>query len=241
MESLVTTARFHLPTTATAVVLAGCASAEPEWVVLGPRTRALYYLSGRQSLAPRLYVPAGHVRALLGAPVTEVTDAVVPLDALRAAELTRRWEDGRSDLDAGRTERVFRSYLAETTLDAEREARWVRGVAARLIGEAGAAPARIGSVARDLGISERHLRNRFSAAVGVSPKHYARIERVRRVLAKMGTAPWARLATETSFYDQSHLVREFRGLMGVTPGEFAAGRIPTPLPCSPTKMVRRAA
>jgi AraC-like DNA-binding protein len=38
---------------------------------------------------------------------------------------------------------------------------------------------------------------------------------------------WSGLAAEAGYYDQSHLVAEFRRLMRVTPGAFAAGRVRT--------------
>jgi AraC-like DNA-binding protein len=31
---------------------------------------------------------------------------------------------------------------------------------------------------------------------------------------------WARIATEAGYYDQAHLIAEFRQLIGVTPGAF---------------------
>jgi methylphosphotriester-DNA--protein-cysteine methyltransferase len=75
-------------------------------------------------------------------------------------------------------------------------------------------------------VSERHLRNVFREEIGISPKRYARIARIRRVAAKAGTESWARLAADHGFYDQAHLVAEFRELLGVTPRAFLAGDVP---------------
>jgi AraC-like DNA-binding protein len=60
----------------------------------------------------------------------------------------------------------------------------------------------------------------FRDDLGMTPKHYARIARLRRVLARGPSSSWARLALETGFHDQSHLIREFRDLLQVTPSTF---------------------
>jgi AraC-like DNA-binding protein len=57
--------------------------------------------------------------------------------------------------------------------------------------------------------------------VGVSPKQFARIVRFQRALrvAKHG-ASWSTVATEAGYYDQAHLIAEFRELAGTTPAAF---------------------
>jgi AraC-like DNA-binding protein len=39
------------------------------------------------------------------------------------------------------------------------------------------------------------------------------------------------LANDTGYYDQSHMAAEFRAMMQVALGEFAAGRLPDGLAC----------
>jgi AraC-like DNA-binding protein len=82
-----------------------------------------------------------------------------------------------------------------------------------------------------LSISERQLRRRCRAAVGVGPKELHRILRfqgfVARVQASIGQqdasdVELARWAVEAGYHDQPHLSRECRRLLGVTPGELLA-------------------
>ncbi|MGV9642786.1 AraC family transcriptional regulator [Streptomyces sp. NPDC003514] len=66
-----------------------------------------------------------------------------------------------------------------------------------------------------------HLVRSFSAAYGIAPHQYLmsrRVGRARRLLLE-GRAP-AEVAAATGFYDQSHLTRHFRRLVGVTPGRY---------------------
>jgi methylphosphotriester-DNA--protein-cysteine methyltransferase len=81
------------------------------------------------------------------------------------------------------------------------------------------------------------LRNLFAEGVGLSPKHYARIDRVRTVLNRAGSVAWAELAAATGYYDQAHMTSDFRTLMGVPPRSYFTGRLPEAMPCA---TVRRA-
>jgi methylphosphotriester-DNA--protein-cysteine methyltransferase len=61
--------------------------------------------------------------------------------------------------------------------------------------------------------------------IGLSPKRFARIARLQRLLqtAAVG-APWAQLACNHGIADQAHLVKEFRDLLISTPTAFFAQR-----------------
>jgi AraC-like DNA-binding protein len=87
---------------------------------------------------------------------------------------------------------------------------------------------RIGELAAELGMSRRHLGGRFAAQLGLPPKAVARQLRfaaVRRAIERRPGA-WARIAAEAGYADQSHLVRDFRELAGVTPTQFVARLMP---------------
>jgi AraC-like DNA-binding protein len=82
-----------------------------------------------------------------------------------------------------------------------------------------------------LSISQRQLRRRCRAAVGVGPKELHRILRLRGFSARVQASiarrgdsdvDLARWAVETGYHDQAHLTRECRRLLRVTPGEFLA-------------------
>ena len=80
-----------------------------------------------------------------------------------------------------------------------------------------------------LGLSNRHLIAQFRRVVGLPPKTMARIERFNAVIeATKGRidVDWAGLAYRFHFADQSHLVREFKRLSGVSRTQFLAQRAP---------------
>ncbi|MFE2888923.1 AraC family transcriptional regulator [Streptomyces sp. NPDC059272] len=70
-----------------------------------------------------------------------------------------------------------------------------------------------------------HLVRAFSGAYGIAPHQYLmsrRVDHARRLLLE-GRPP-GEVATVTGFYDQSHLTRHFRKLVGVTPGRYSRDR-----------------
>jgi AraC-like DNA-binding protein len=75
------------------------------------------------------------------------------------------------------------------------------------------------------GFSRKHLGTLFQQQVGLSPKALARVHRFRGALALLdrsnGEVPWAALAELCGFYDQSHLINEFRRFTGFSPVELA--------------------
>nr|WP_211175605.1 helix-turn-helix domain-containing protein [Paenibacillus sp. SZ31] len=69
-------------------------------------------------------------------------------------------------------------------------------------------------------ISERQLHRKFSEWVGISPKRFSEVVRFHRVLNDIhqgNTADWAMLAQNHGFFDQAHLIRQFRKFYGETP------------------------
>lgn len=67
-----------------------------------------------------------------------------------------------------------------------------------------------------------HLVRAFGRSFGIAPHQYLmsrRVERARRLLLR-GMRP-ADTAVAAGFYDQAHLTRHFRRLVGVTPGRYA--------------------
>ncbi|WP_073950927.1 AraC family transcriptional regulator [Streptomyces kebangsaanensis] len=76
--------------------------------------------------------------------------------------------------------------------------------------------------ARLLHAHPAHLVRVFSTAYGIAPHQYLmsrRVGRARRLLLR-GRAP-GEVASVTGFYDQAHLTRHFKRLVGVTPGGYA--------------------
>ncbi|MGH3042013.1 MAG: helix-turn-helix domain-containing protein, partial [Gaiellaceae bacterium] len=97
----------------------------------------------------------------------------------------------------------------------------------RLRESGGAVP--IGALAAEVGSSRRHLIARFREQVGVPPKLLARILRFERVVSLVDSRTamgWGEIAQVCGYYDQSHLIRDFRQFAGSAPREFTRRRLP---------------
>ena len=194
------------------------------WVA-GPKMRAKFKTATGITRIVSLQFKPGWSVALLGVPASELTDRIVPLDEVWGRvghELCGDLLAARSPADemAGIARalalRAGRSFETTSGQLARRAVRLLEG------GET-----RVESVADRLGVTARHLRRAFTENVGIGPKDFARTVRLQRAV-RMGatSSDWARIAAEAGYYDQAHLIAEFRQLVGLTPGAFfdRAGR-----------------
>lgn len=164
----------------------------------------------------------GAARALLGVPASAISGGAVPLEDLwrgDAVEMLERME-GEPD-DSARAQvlqelllRRLRSARSSGTEEALRAVRCIEVHGGRH---------RLGDVAAWVGVGERRLQQLFQSCVGLSPRTWSRLVRLHasvRALRTRASPNWAELAVSAGFYDQSHLVNEFRALSGLTPSEF---------------------
>lgn len=86
---------------------------------------------------------------------------------------------------------------------------------------------RVAELATRLGVSDRHLRRLVMDETGISPRHFARIQRFHALLRSADCAPrpdWAALAFRHGYADQPHLIREVQDFAGLTPARLHAER-----------------
>ena len=87
----------------------------------------------------------------------------------------------------------------------------------------------IASLTDELGWSPKRLIARFRAQIGLPPKQAARLLRFQRAsedLAPAAASDWCAFAQDYGFYDQAHLINEFRRFAGDTPDGLLRRRLP---------------
>jgi AraC-like DNA-binding protein len=87
----------------------------------------------------------------------------------------------------------------------------------------------VGGLASALGWSRKHLIAQFRREIGLPPKTLARIirfGRVTKMLERSDAKSWIDVAQHCGYYDQAHLIRDFREFAGTTPGEFVGRLLP---------------
>jgi AraC-like DNA-binding protein len=182
-----------------------------------------------QMLGPLLVRPTGAVdlvgvrfhpwgaRRLGEVAARDLVDRILPDDAVCRIE-------GLRDTLAATSCLVDRLRLLEEQLGrrlratAEPPPRPVRALASGL--------GSVSLVAREAGISSRHLERLSRDWVGLPPGQLVRLLRFQRALRALRVrkaTPLARIALEAGYADQAHLTRECRRYGGMTPSQFRVG------------------
>jgi AraC-like DNA-binding protein len=162
---------------------------------------------------------------ILGLPMGELANRAVGLDQLpgrwlpnlqaRLAE-TAGWPRRFALLDEAMTARLA------ATAPPDRRVQWAWDQLAGSHGMVG-----IAGLASELGWSRRHLAAVFRRDAGLTPKMMARVLRFQRAHSYLDRVDrhggWSGVAAACGYYDQPHLIRDFREFAGATPGELAGG------------------
>jgi len=89
----------------------------------------------------------------------------------------------------------------------------------------------LAEVSRKTGYSQRHFIQLFKQHIGIAPKKYQRLYRFQQVLAHLyqtPQTPFVDLAHRYHFYDQAHLINEFKHFAQLTPGQYLMAERPYP-------------
>ena len=84
------------------------------------------------------------------------------------------------------------------------------------------------------GIGKRSLQRLFNEYVGASPKWVIRRCRLHEALERLhaGVVDVAGLAAELGYFDQAHLIQDFKTIVGVTPGQYQLSLVTKPAQAS---------
>lgn len=160
----------------------------------------------------------GGAHRFLGFPQNELTGRIQELEAVAgmwARPLISEVLDARTRGEAkAALERVLVRRRRERT---EAEQGVEKAVDAILASGGMVLPGRL---AEAMGISGRQLARRFERVVGLGPKRFCRIIRFQQVFRRVERGErvsWAAVAAECGYYDQAHLIKDFKEFSGETP------------------------
>jgi AraC-like DNA-binding protein len=161
--------------------------------------------------------------ALLGLPAAELRDVEVGAGELWGGSTAALDDELAAAATPAAALAALQYWLVARLADAGRPDPLALAAVERLApGRATGRVAEVAAVARSLAVSERQLRRRVEAAVGLAPKPLQRALRFQRFLALAGVTEHpsrrlAELAAASGYADQSHLNREAVRLDGRTP------------------------
>ena len=172
------------------------------------------------------FEPGGLAR-LLDAPMAELADVDVGLRHLHRDLHGRLEAAAVATSFEGRVQRIEAVLLrARATTRPRPQAGLVAAAVSRLARTSHP----VEQVAAGLGVARRTLERAFRTDVGLSPRDFVRVCRLQRVVQRLEgglpTGGWATLAVDAGYFDQSHLIRDFRQIAGTTPARFLAEQNP---------------
>jgi len=202
------------------VCLPGSSGSPIEWsgsVVHGPQWR--YYAAGPKPCGVVVGVSfrPGAASAVLGVPAMALADQHLSLSTLwgRRGQLLHEQMMEAAEpmavfriLELALNERIERPLLMHPAIAHALTFRWSIGIT---------------HIQRDAGYSPKHFIALFRAGVGLTPKHYFRIQRFNEALRRLAAEPGtglADVAATVGYSDQAHMAREFRELAGITPRQY---------------------
>ena len=183
----------------------------PAMSVIGAFTWPQFLRVGRRVRAIGAVFPSFLTDDVFGVPAKTLVNQLVPLE-----ELWPRREIDRLD---GLT--ALRQAVLHRLAPADRGETLERAVARLLAARRGQVS--IGRVAAQHGISRQLFARRFHDAAGLSPKLFGRIVRFQglvHALLSNDVSQWASVASRAGFYDQAHMINDFRGFAGAPPTVF---------------------
>ena len=186
--------------------------------IVGTMTRAQAFdIPGRHLTFGVRFRP-GMAARILRIPGTVAVDQSIPLaDAWKAAAVRELLETLAASCSPQDVVAGFESSLAQPApLDpVEKSLAWLAECGGQVSMDA---------LADAASLSPRQFRRVCVERTGLSPKHLARVLRFREAskYASEQQPDWADVAVASGYYDQAHLINEFKELAGVSPAQFSS-------------------
>jgi AraC-like DNA-binding protein len=166
----------------------------------------------------QLMLPPLAAARILRTPMGELTDRVVRLDQFGDRDLAALPERLGNAADWGSRFAILDEVLGRRLVAAPAADPRLRRVWDRLTATHGRVA--VEDLAVEVGWSRRHLAAVTRRQLGLPPKTLARLLRFTRARQQADRAAcegWAAVAADCGYYDQAHLIRDFREFAGTTP------------------------
>ncbi|MFK0073270.1 helix-turn-helix domain-containing protein [Arthrobacter woluwensis] len=189
---------------------------------MGLRTRRFIVEYGAKVLVIGVHFKPWGLAPFIPIPPGELRDGWIPADVLWGASVDRL----REQLVAARSveemlEQLENELQARLVPELSSGMNLVSGAALTVAASWGAIP--VTALVDKSGVSSNRLAAAFTAQVGVGPKRLSRIYRFAHLLLSIDASrpvSWAELADAVGYYDQPHLINDFKGFTGLTPSAY---------------------
>jgi AraC-like DNA-binding protein len=182
-------------------------------------------LEGRSHVFGVKFTPGGF-RPFLKAPVSSLTDRSVPIrdifgseaDALEAVLVS---SDAASSDDEDAMVEAANTFFRPRVPAPDDTIALAGRIVNRILSEPGIRT--VDDLAARTGLGKRSLQRLFHEYVGIPPKWVIRRYRLHELVERFhsGEEPdYAQLALELGYFDQAHLINDFRSIVGYSPAQY---------------------
>jgi AraC-like DNA-binding protein len=163
----------------------------------------------------------GGIRPFLNAPASSLTNRIVPprsvfgsdADGLEAALLSHREEENMFN--------AMDTFLLQRVPPLDENIDLVDGLVKQILQKP--AIRTVDDLVEQTGIGKRSLQRLFRDYVGVPPKWVIQRYRLHELVSRLEAGEplnWPDLALELGYYDQAHLIHNFRAITGYSPAVY---------------------
>jgi len=192
----------------------------PDCTIVGPQTRKVDLTMGPNHRFVSAAFHAGGLFQLVRVPLHELRDVPLPASDLLGwdiQEVSAQLQATRSSLEMKRLVEAYllRKLSRATSSAFAQAAQW-------MVGGGSAYP--IDQAATLAGLSTRQFERKAHEQLGYSPKFFARLIRFSqayRLKVNHPQHPWTAIAYQCGYYDQMHLIRDFKEFTASTPKQVA--------------------
>jgi AraC-like DNA-binding protein len=196
-------------------------AAFPRVCVLGPVTRAHQVRPGRSVRVVGACVDPSLAVELFGSPAPYLVDRAVPLEAFWGAARVHRLTTSMPRLDTESCALALNAEI-ERRVGQARALSGLEWQVSDLIKRQGGRIS-IEEITQRQGVNRQQIARRFRHTIGLPPKLFARITRFQQLVQTLlahDVSEWARVSTVAGYYDQAHMINEFRAFTGAPPTTF---------------------
>jgi methylphosphotriester-DNA--protein-cysteine methyltransferase len=195
--------------------------------ISGPRSKSIIIERRSQDRLLGVHFRTGGASPFLGFPLWDLHNLGINLDDLWGEQQANRLlyllhEAATVDMKF----RVMERWLVQM---ADRPLEHHPAVASALSELCSGAGSSAAELADNAGFSQRRFIELFRNEVGITPKRFSRLRRFRKIIGALQgqqRVDWVDLALSGGYFDQSHLIHEFREFSGLAPGQYLGLRTP---------------
>ncbi|AIZ62919.1 hypothetical protein PK28_03070 [Hymenobacter sp. DG25B] len=194
-------------------------STSPPSIIVGPQVARVNLRMGYDQLTIKVGFQPGGLFRLFGMPMWQLLDYSIDSSELAGREISRINEQLRELNDYQQMISLVEKYLLSKVAALKNDAHAVDKVA-QLMLQSHTRPFSLDWLASEACLSARQFERKFLERIGMSPKLFMRVVRFAQAYRLKNQQPnldWQDIVYRCGYYDQTHLIKDFRLFAQVTP------------------------